>query len=171
MSMRGIWYVVYSAIASRPRFDSSQLLIVESWQGIFGLQCVPYCSGGQVRSGAREYIISMCTSGVLVPNAFPSLRWRLRQHVLLGQVGYSTWHPHCQSSSRGRSRMLVSQTIVSQGKSNHVLFSAYNAPGHRGVSPCGVFSTLIYKTRTGGNTCQCHCNQFGIDANVFAFRR
>jgi len=31
--------------------------------------------------------------------------------------------------------------------------SAYNAPGHRGVSPCGVYSNLIYKTRTGGNSC------------------
>ena len=157
MSMRGIWYVVYSAIASRPCFDSSQLFIVESWQGTFGLQCVPYCSGGRPRSGAGEYTISMCTPGVLVLNAFPSLRRRLLQHVLLGQVRYSTWHPHCQSSSWGRPRMLVSQTIVSQGKSNHVPCSAYNAPGHRGVSPCGVWSTLIYKRRTGGNSCQCPC--------------
>jgi len=83
--------------------------------GIFGLQCVPYCSGGRVRSGARGVCANMCYS--------------VRSGT---QPGTLTYNPH-----RGEDRGC----------------SAYNAPGHRGVSPCGVFSTLIYKTRTGGNTC------------------
>jgi len=83
--------------------------------GTFGLQCVPYCSGGRPRVGARGVCSNVCYS--------------VRSGT---QPGTLTVNPR-----RGEDRGC----------------SAYNAPGHRGVSPCGVYSNLIYKRRTGGNSC------------------
>jgi len=125
-----------------------------------------------VRSGAREYIIAMYNSGVLVLNAFPF------PQVVSAPTCASRSH-QVLSLTPSLSILVVGKTEdarklndrVPRKKSNYVICSAYSVPGHRGVSPCGRFSNLIYKIRTGGNTCQCHSNMFGIDsdAKVFAF--